>query len=179
MRTLPAIVGIGAVSVLLLAPVGIETPVLAAQPACVPVLAGQRATSNQDALARLLASSAACPRDVVALRARIKERGGTLTTAFINNRGFHNPGDGSFSLFEVVTGALTSVGTVEGGEFFFGHFTAPAGSRLSLNQSPAPDNLTIEAIASDPASVMVDQKGARAPSGRATSKALSTPAICR
>lgn len=154
MRALPAMVGVGAVSTLLLVSVGFETSAFGAQPTCTPVRNGRPVTGNQDALAQLLAKGGACPRDVVALRARIKEHGGTLSTAFINNRGFHNPAAGSFSLFEVVTGPLTSIGRVGSGEFFFGHFTAPDGMRLVLNQSPADKNLMIEAIAWDPAKGM-------------------------
>lgn len=151
MRALPALLRTGAASAALLASVGVATPVLAAQPSCTPVRNGRPVTGNRDALAQVLATGGICPRDVVALRARIVALGGTLGTAFINNRGFHNPAAGSFSLFEVVTGSLTGVGRVEDGEFFFGHFTAPAGGRLALNQRPANGNLMIEAIAWDPA----------------------------
>ena len=120
--------------------------VLLAQPPCVALRPGPPQT-RQDALARLLASSEPCPRDVVALRTRIRNAGGALQTAFINNRGFHNPAKGSFSLFEMVTGTLTPAGEVREGEFFFGHFTMPAGSRLSLDQRPQPGNLMVEVIA--------------------------------
>ena len=70
---------------------------------------------NQDALARLLAARPTCPSDAVALRARIRESGGVLATAFIGNRSFHNPGAGSFSLFEIVGGSLASIGVVGDG----------------------------------------------------------------
>ena len=43
---------------------------------------------------------------------RDHEPRGTFATTFVNNRGFHNPSAGSFSLFEVVTGDLRSVGRV-------------------------------------------------------------------
>ena len=128
--------------------------VLLAQPPCVAPRPGPPAPARQDALARLLASSEPCPRDVLALRTRIRNAGGAFSTAFINNRGFHNPGDGSFSLFEMVTGKLTPAGDVREGEFFFGHFTGAAGKRLVLNQSPQPGNLMVEVIAWDPAKGM-------------------------
>ena len=119
-----------------------------AQPPCVTPPAGPQA--RQDALARLLASGNPCPRNVLALRTSIRNGGGTLLTAFINNRSRHNPGGGSFSLFEMVTGTLASAGEVREGEFFFGHFTAASGSTLVLDQSPGQGSLMVEAIAWDP-----------------------------
>ena len=124
--------------------------VLLAQPPCVAPRPGPPAPARQDALARLLASSEPCPRDVLALRTRIRNAGGAFSTAFINNRGFHNPRAGSFSLFEMVTGKLTPTGDVREGEFFFGHFTRAAGKTLVLNQSPQSGNLMVEVIAWDP-----------------------------
>jgi hypothetical protein len=125
---------------------------VSAQSECRIMRGGKPVTGNQDALARILASSNPCPRDVVELRRQIASRGGTFATAFINNRGFHNPDGGSFSLFEVVTGDLSSIGRVSDGEFFFGHFTTSAGPRLILDQSPSPSDplLMVEAIAWDP-----------------------------
>ena len=126
---------------------------LSAQPECTITRGNNPETGNQDALARILATSNPCPRNVVELRQQIASRGGTFATAFINNRGFHNPNRGSFSLFEVVTGNLQSIGRVSDGEFFFGHFTTSAGQRLILDQIPAPSDrlLMVEAIVWDPA----------------------------
>src|SRR4030095_7754384 len=103
---------------------------LSAQPECRIMRGNKPVKGNQDALARILATSNPCPRNVVELRQQIASRGGTFATAFINNRGFHNPNAGSFSLFEIVTGDLKSIGRVSDGEFFFGHFTRSAGPRL-------------------------------------------------
>ena len=125
---------------------------VSAQPECRIMRGNKPVTGNQDVLARILATSNPCPRNVVELRQQIASRGGTFATAFINNRGFHNPNAGSFSLFEIVTGDLKSIGRVSDGEFFFGHFTRPAGPRLILDQIPAPSDplLMVEAIAWDP-----------------------------
>jgi hypothetical protein len=135
---------------MVLALAGQQAP--AAGPGCLPVLrTGARVTGNQDVLARLLAAGDACPPDVLALRQRIVGSGGVLATAFIGNRGFHNPGRGSFSLFETVGGTLDGLGKVEEGEMFFGHFTVADGARLSLDQDPTPPSLMVEAIAWDAA----------------------------
>ncbi len=124
---------------------------LLAQTPCTALRNGKPVIGNADALARVLASSNPCAHDAVALRTQIITRGGRIATAFVGNRGFHNPGEGSFSLFETVTGELGSAGPVADGEFFFGHFVEPVGSRLALNQSPARDNLMVEVVAWDPA----------------------------
>lgn len=120
-----------------------------AEPACVPLRGGVAAVGNQDAIARLLASSETCPRDVFTLRALIRERGGAIATAFVGNRGFHNPSLGSFSLFEMASGPLAPGVTVEDGELFIGHFTAASGPSLTLDQRPSAGSLMIEAIAWD------------------------------
>lgn len=113
---------------------------------------GELATDNADPLALLMAESQACPTDVFALRDLLIEEGAQLKTAMVANRGFHNPAFGSFSLFEMVEGELASIATVvEKGEFFFGHFTAPAGAVLIADQNPRRGSLMVELIAWDPA----------------------------
>jgi hypothetical protein len=123
-----------------------------ARGACVPVnTQGQPVKSNRDAVAMVLAASAACPVNVFDFRARILDAGGRIETALVNNQGFHHPNVGSFSLFEIVSGRLKDpIGvTVERGDFFFGHFTASRNGTLIANQ--APRNLMVELIAFDPA----------------------------
>ncbi|MBA3660629.1 MAG: hypothetical protein H0W64_02780 [Gammaproteobacteria bacterium] len=40
----------------------------------------------------------------------------------VANHGYHNPKEGSFSFFEIVSGKLNS-NTIQRGDFFCGHFT--------------------------------------------------------
>lgn len=113
---------------------------------CVPTGAGR------DALAWLLKrEEAACPRDAFAFRAALLARRAHLATTLVANRGFHNPSQGSFSMFEIVTGELKDAGlTLEPGDFFFGHFTALApGRKLVADQDPRKGSLMIEAFAWD------------------------------
>jgi hypothetical protein len=109
---------------------------------------GTAATGNADALAQLLSRERACPRDVFELRALLKRAGADLQPTFVANRGFHNPGRGSFSVFEMVSGRLDGGQLTLGrGEMFFGHFTAPGpGQMLVLDQS---GGLMVELIAWD------------------------------
>jgi hypothetical protein len=105
---------------------------------------------NLDPIARFLAASDKCPADVFEFRAGLSKAGAQLKTSLVGNRGFHNPGAGSFSLFETVTGSIGSGEPVGPGEFFFGHFTAAgAGRKLFANQSAERENLMIELIAFD------------------------------
>ena len=111
---------------------------------------GMPISTNSDALARLLTSLETCPGDVFALRARLLAAGATLKTTLVDNRGFHNPGPGSFSLFEMVLGNLTPIGMpIADGEFWFGHFIGVgANNRLIANQQPS--ELMVELISWDP-----------------------------
>ena len=108
---------------------------------------GTEATGNADALARLLSRETACPRDVFELRALLKRDSAELKPTFVGNRGFHNPGRGSFSVFEMVAGASVAGRPLARGEMFFGHFTAPGpGQTLVLDQQ---GGLMVELIAWD------------------------------
>lgn len=123
-----------------------------APPACVIQDNANRPTlNNNDPLAKLLLSGGPCPVNVFEFRARLLGAGAKIKTAFVANRGFHNPAFGSFSMFEIVSGRLAPAGIdVADGEFFFGHFTDRDGSRLFANQSPGEEQLMIELIAWDP-----------------------------
>ncbi|MFN0124230.1 MAG: hypothetical protein ACKV2V_27335 [Blastocatellia bacterium] len=122
-----------------------------AQPACVILdNAGKPARNLHDPLAKLL-SAKPCPANAFELRTRLQEAGAKIKTTLVANRGFHNPAQGSFSMFEIVTGRLTSGGAgIADGEFFFGHFTARTGASLIASQPPSSENLMIELIAWDP-----------------------------
>ena len=128
----------------------LETNGASGQPACViRDNAGKAVLNNNDALGKFLLSSGACPPDVFELRARLLAAGAKLKTTFVANRGFHNPGEGSFSMFEIVSGKLSPLGIeIADGEFLFGHFTGTSGSKLIANQQP--DGLMVELIAWDP-----------------------------
>lgn len=122
------------------------------QPACVVRdNANKPALNNNDPLAKLLTTGGGCPANVFEFRARLLAAGAKIRTAFVANRGFHNPAEGSFSMFEIVSGRLSPAGVeVADGEFFFGHFTARNGNKLVANQDPEPESLMVELIAFDP-----------------------------
>lgn len=107
-----------------------------------------------DALEILLSSTSVCPSDVFRFRQLLKQAGLKIETSMVANRGFHNPAQGSFSMFEMVTGQLKSKEStliINHGDFFFGHFTAvnPDGY-LVADQNPEKGSLMIEALAWDP-----------------------------
>lgn len=107
---------------------------------------GQPAARTADALGVLLSSSPACPQEVFAFRQLLKKSGLKLETTLVANRGFHNPAQGSFSMFEIVSGP-----GVNKGDFFFGHFTALSDDGLLIaDQNPEKNSLMIEAFAWDP-----------------------------
>lgn len=114
----------------------------------------QPARPQYDPLYLLLQSESDCTDDVFKFRRWLKQVGLTLKTTMVANRGFHNPSEGSFSLFEMVTGDLHQ-NTIKTGDFFFGHFTTlDANDHLTADQNPQKDSLMIEAFAWD------DKKGA-------------------
>lgn len=123
-----------------------------APPACIIRDSANKPTlGNNDPLARLLLAGGPCPANVFEFRARLLGAGAKIKTAFVGNRGFHNPAGGSFSMFEIVTGRLAPAGIdVADGEFFFGHFTARDGNKLIADQQPGVRALMIELIAFDP-----------------------------
>jgi hypothetical protein len=113
--------------------------------------ANQITLNNNDPLARLLLSGGPCPANVFEFRARLLGAGAKIKTAFVANRGFHNPARGSFSMFEIVSGRLATAGIeVADGEFFFGHFTGRDGNKLFADQTPQDGSLMVELIAFDP-----------------------------
>lgn len=112
----------------------------------------QPARANADPLARLLGKQTECPHDVVALRAALAREGARSAVAMVDNRGFHSA-EGSFSLFEVVTGPVAGHDTTAG-ELFFGHFVTPRGPELVLEKEPTANALMVELIAWDAAKGM-------------------------
>lgn len=121
-------------------------------PACIiRDTANKVVLNNNDPLAKLLMTGGPCPTNVFEFRARLLAAGAKIKTAFVGNRGFHNPAGGSFSMFEIVSGRLAPNGVeVADGEFFFGHFTGLDGNKLIADQQPRVRALMIELIAFDP-----------------------------
>ena len=121
-------------------------------PACIiRDTANQAVLNNNDPLAKLLMTGGPCPTNVFEFRARLLGAGAKIRTAFVGNRGFHNPARGSFSMFEIVSGRLAPAGIeVADGEFFFGHFTGRDGNKLFADQNPEDGSLMVELIAFDP-----------------------------
>lgn len=103
-----------------------------------------------DPISAILTSSKKCPENVFELREQIKFAGLTIKTTMVANRGYHNPSQGSFSFFEMVTGKLNSI-TIQPGDFFFGHFTTvDENDELTADQGPTSEpRLMIEAFAWD------------------------------
>src|SRR3990167_8497383 len=102
--------------------------------------------NNHDPLAIILTKSKSCPRDIFALHKLLKQNHFSIQTTMVANRGFHNPAQGSFSLFEMISG-----NHIKPGEFFIGHFTTlnDAGN-LTLDQEARAGALMIETFAFDP-----------------------------
>jgi hypothetical protein len=125
---------------------------LSASAQCLLGAAGATPKKNHDLLSQLLSASNTCPTDVRALREQLSRDGLKLLPTMVANRGFHNPGAGSFSLFELAQGRSAKTGLIlKEGDFFFGHFTEAKGASLELAQDPAPGALMVELIAWDPA----------------------------
>lgn len=108
-------------------------------------------TPQHDILGQLFETTSDCPTDVLQFRQQLKQEGLTLITTMVANRGFHNPGEGSFSLFEMGYGSsFLSPNPVALGDMFFGHFTGIANTQfLTLDQNPETGSLMIEAFAWD------------------------------
>src|SRR3990167_562742 len=111
---------------------------------------GKLAKSIGDGIGVFLSSSKDCPKDVFEFRKQIKAAGLTIKTTMVANRGYHNPSEGSFSFFEIVTGKLDSI-IIQPGDFFFGHFTTvDENDELTADQGPTTKpRLMIEAFAWD------------------------------
>ncbi len=106
-----------------------------------------------DPLFLLLSEAEQCPKDVLELRALLTDEGAVFTTTMVANRGFHNPGAGSFSFFEmaVIPEPQTLAHSVSKDQLLFGHFTAPGESQtLKLDQRNRNGALLIELIVWDP-----------------------------
>ncbi len=110
------------------------------------------ADGRSDLLAVLLSRSAECPQDVRELKKLLAEDGLQELPAIVANRGRHNPGQGSFSIFESMKGQSR---VLEGQallpeHLYFGHFTQldPTKS-VALDQTNASGKLLIEVIAFD------------------------------
>lgn len=120
----------------------------AAQASCAISGAG---TGNSDYLSRLLTMASTCPTNAFDLRAAFFSDGMQLRTTMVANRGFHNPSQGSFSLFEMVGGVSQSTPLrLDSGQFFFGHFTGAQGNQIVADQTPSQGALMVELIAWDP-----------------------------
>lgn len=104
-----------------------------------------------DILRRILETAVACPASVQELKELFGSDGLSALPAMVANRGFHNPKQGSFSIFESVKGYSRSLNlTVLPEHLYFGHFTGVnSKNEVVLDQAPAPNKLLIEAIAYD------------------------------
>lgn len=111
---------------------------------------GEYAKNIGDGIGVLLSSSKDCPKDVFEFRKQIKAAHLIIETTMVANRGYHNPSQGSFSFFEMVTGKLDSI-IIKRGDFFFGHFTTvDENNELTADQGPTTEpRLMIEAFAWD------------------------------
>lgn len=113
---------------------------------------GQVVHGLQDPVYQLLSAEPECPLNVLAFRDALVAEGARFKTTMVGNRGFHNPGAGSFSFFEMVEILQPRhlKRPIATDELFFGHFTAPgAGNTLSLDQTASGNSLMIELIAWD------------------------------
>lgn len=112
---------------------------------------GKSKTDLQDPLGKLLLAADPCPTDVFMLRKLLRQSKMKLAPTLVANRGFHNPSQGSFSIFEIVTTTEPSNRSVTEGDFFFGHFTGVGpNNALIADQNPQKGSLMIEAFAIDP-----------------------------
>lgn len=117
---------------------------------------GKAIAKTTDALGVLLSNQPECPKEVFMFRQLLKRHQLTLQPTMVANSGFYRQADGSFSIFEIVSGRLSGVDhnkdiLIHPGEFFFGHFTTISrDGHLILDQNPYKGSLMIEAIAWDP-----------------------------
>lgn len=111
---------------------------------------GKQANDTGDGISILLSENKVCPKNVFEFRKQIKAAGLTIKTTMVANRGYHNPSQGSFSFFEMITGKLDSI-VIQPGDFFFGHFTTvDENDELTADQGPTTKpRLMIEAFAWD------------------------------
>ena len=109
---------------------------------------------NHDALVVLFQKVEECPKNVFEFRKLVIKQNLKIQTTLVANRGLHNPGDGSFSLFEMVTGRIQGSSAddldIDSSDFFFGHFTTPQDdTTLIADQEPRENALMVELIVWD------------------------------
>lgn len=111
---------------------------------------GNEAKHLGDGIGVILSSAIQCPKNVFEFRDRMKANHLSIQTTMVANRGYHNPSEGSFSFFEMVTGSFDSL-IIQPGDFFFGHFTTiNENDELAADQGPTDESrLMIEAFAWD------------------------------
>jgi hypothetical protein len=117
--------------------------------ACIPSIPQGLATpALQDPVARVLAAQSTCPKNAVEWVDALKRAGARMEPTVVNFAGFHNPDEGAFFIFEIVSsdGTAPSAITIPRGDLLFGHFTTTRGDQLVSQQS----GLAIELIAWDP-----------------------------
>jgi hypothetical protein len=96
----------------------------------------------------VLAAQSTCPKNAVEWVDALKRAGARMEPTVVNFAGFHNPDEGAFFIFEIVSsdGTPPSAITIPRGDLLFGHFTTTRGDQLVSQQS----GLAIELIAWDP-----------------------------
>jgi hypothetical protein len=104
----------------------------------------QQAPPQDDALYLILKNLQHCPQTVQALKSLLISKNYSVAPSMVANRGRLNTHQGSFSLFESVTGNNLSVG-----DFFFGHFTELQNNFITLDQEPGRRKLLIELLVWD------------------------------
>lgn len=117
--------------------------------ACISLSSGGPAQGLNDFISKILTRAPHCPEDVLEFRKLILSSGAKLDTTMVANRGFHNPSQGSFSFFEIVSSHKPQM-RVNEGDVFIGHFTGINSlNQIDLEQTPSRGNLMIEAFAWD------------------------------
>lgn len=120
-------------------------------PACIMQSNGMPVRNLSDFISKSLAKTSRCPKNVFEFRELILGNGAELETTMVANRGFHNPSQGSFSFFEIVSSQKPGL-RARAGDVFFGHFTGVnSQGQIDLEQTPARGSLMIEAFAWDEA----------------------------
>jgi len=110
----------------------------------------KREEALKDPLFLSISGEPNCPQNVLELVGLLESDGLDIKPSMVANRGRHNPQFGSFSFFESVTGTSVKFpNQVEGGNFFFGHFTTLTDGMVELDQKPRAGKLMIELIAWD------------------------------
>lgn len=91
-----------------------------------------------------------CPHDVREFKELLNQDGLFVSAAMVSNRGFHNPDQGSFSIFETASGDSHILGKkVSPEHLYFGHFTTLNDNEIILDQENDNGKLLIEVMAWD------------------------------